>query len=388
MTERGQTAFDGYPRSNGSVGVRNHVLVLSTVGCANGAVTRIAREVPGVVPITHSGGCGTGMLDARLAVRTLAGMGTNPNVHSVLVIGLGCEAAMPALVAMMIAESGKPVEHLIVQERGVAATAAMGVEIARGMLEESARAEKAEAGLSSLVVGLECGGSDAFSGVSANPAVGVAADMLVEHGATVILSETTEMIGADHILAGRAKTPQVADDVLRIVKQTEVVARQLFGDERILAPGNIEGGLTTIEEKSLGCICKGGSSPINEVIDYAEQPTQKGLVVMDTPGYDIESDTGMAAGGAQIIVFTTGRGTPAGCPGVPVIKVVSNSATFGRMGDDIDINAGRILDGDASVEEVGREIFQCVVETANGAETKAERNGECQFGILKRFQSF
>ncbi len=389
LLQEGGVIFKGYKRENGAYGVRRHVLIVSTVSCANGVVSAIARTTPGVVPVTHGHGCGTGPHDTRIALRVLAGLGANPNVSAVVVVGLGCEVLRPNVVAETIGQSGKPVELLLIQDAGSVKTAQRGSEMAMALLQRAREEKRVDAPLESLVVGLECGGSDGLSGVIANPSLGVATDMLVRDGATVVLAETTEMIGTTHILQRRAATPEVAEKIGAMIGRVEGRVRAMGLDPQLaIAPGNMEGGLTCLSEKSLGCIAKGGSSAINEVIDYGLSPTRRGLVLMDTPGYDVESMAGLAAGGAQIIAFTTGRGTPAGFPAVPVIKIVSNSETYARMSDDIDVNAGRIIDEDLSIEDMGQHIHQVIMEVANGRLTKSEINGQDCFGFLKQYPSF
>jgi len=244
--------------------------------------------------------------------------------------------------------------------------------------------------VSKLTVGLECGGSDAFSGVTANPAVGAAADLFVGEGASVILAETTEMIGTAHILKRRGATPRLGEQVERLVNDHERHVRDSLGDlaGMVISPGNVEGGLSSITEKSLGCITKGGTTPIQEAIEYAGRPSKRGLIIMDTPGFDIESMSGMAAAGAQMIIFTTGRGSPAGFPGVPVIKVASNSGMYNKMVGDMDVNAGAIIDENKTIDEVGKEIFEFAVEVAGGRQTCAEINRSVPFSILKQGPSF
>jgi altronate dehydratase large subunit len=285
----------------------------------------------------------------------------------------------------------KPVETLVVQkDGGSAATTARGIEIAARFMAELKVQERVPVPVSELVVALECGGSDAFSGITANPAVGVAADRLVAEGATAILSETTEMIGTAHILKRRGATPELGEQVEKLVNDHEKKVRDVLGERAgmVIAPGNIEGGLSSITEKSLGCITKAGSSPINEVIGYAERPTKRGLVIMDTPGYDIDSMAGMAGGGAQMIIFTTGRGSVAGFPAVPVIKVASNAEMFRNMPGDMDVNAGTIADGDRTLDEVGQEIFDLVLRIAGGQQTCAEVNRSQPFNYLKQGPTF
>ena len=368
--------FQGYSRPDGSAGVRNYVVVMSSVACANGVVQAIGRELPEVKPIIHTEGCGRGLKDIAISTRTLAGLGKNPNVAAILVVGLGCEFIKAAGLADQIKATGKPVEFLVIQEQGGSRkTARLGIEIAGKMLAQANKLKRQEFGWDKLCVGLECGGSDAMSGVSANPMVGKAADWLVAQGATVILSETTEMIGTEKILAARCPSPEVAKRLFALIQEQEKQTKVLLGPLAglVISPGNIEGGLSSIQEKSLGCIIKGGTSPVQEVIEYAAAPSQKGLVIMDTPGSDIYSLTGMAAAGAQLMIFTTGRGTPAGFPIAPVIKVASNSQLFERMNDDMDLNAGKILEG-ASLEEAGKELVEFVQQVANGELVKAEIN--------------
>ena len=382
--------FMGYRRENGKVGIRNHVLVVSSVSCANGVVEAIGRALPDVVTVVHGYGCGYGRIeDVIVSGRVLSRLADNPNVGAVLFIGLGCEVLSPDRLVGEV--KGKPVEVLVVQkDGGSAATTAKGIQIAARFLAELKVQERVPASVSELVVALECGGSDAFSGITANPAVGVAADRLVAEGATAILSETTEMIGTAHILKRRGATIEVGEQVERLVNEHEKKVREELGDRAgmVIAPGNIEGGLSSITEKSLGCITKAGSTPINEVVGYAERPTKRGLVIMDTPGYDIDSMAGMVGGGAQMIIFTTGRGSVAGFPAVPVIKVASNAEMFRNMPGDMDVNAGTIADGDKTLDEVGQEIFDLVLRTAGGQKTCAEVNRSQPFNYLKQGPTF
>jgi altronate dehydratase large subunit len=366
--------FWGYRRADGSCGIRNHVVVMSSVSCANGVVEAIGRRLPAVKTVVHTEGCGRGLEDMAVSSRTLVGLGKNPNVAAVLIIGLGCEWIKAEDVARRVAEAGRPVEHLSIQDLGgtVRATAA-GVEIAAAMVEEAKSMERVACSWAGLTVGLECGGSDALSGITANPLAGWVADWLVGQGGRVILSETTEMIGTQHILARRAASPEIAEQVVRLVDGQQKKTEELLGDLAglVISPGNMDGGLSSIAEKSMGCIIKGGTSPLNEVVGYAEPPTRPGLVIMDTPGSDIFSLTGMAAGGAALFLFTTGRGSPVGFPIVPVIKIATNTGMFERLRDNMDINAGRLLDG-ATMDSLGTELKDLIRAVAGGAETKAE----------------
>ncbi len=374
--------FLGYERPDGSVGIRNHVAVIPTVSCANGVAGLIARSVPGVAALYHGHGCGRAGTDLDLHMRTLANLGKNPNVAAVLVVGLGCEVIKAEILVSSMAESGKPVEYLNIQkEGGSRRTAAKGAEIAARLLQEAGALKRKPFPLEMITLGLECGGSDAFSGVTANPAVGLAADWLVRAGGTVILTESTEMIGAGHILERRACSPEVAERVAGMVSRAEKRTREILGPMAwmVIAPGNMDGGMSSIQEKSLGCIVKGGSTAVTQVVDYAQVPDSKGLVLMDGPGYDTESLAGLAAAGAQVIIFTTGRGNPIGFPVVPVVKAASNSRLYRAMEEDMDVNAGTVLEG-KSLEEVGKEIIAEVKRVLDGGRTKAEIND--QQGIL------
>ena len=368
--------FFGYAREDGSFGVRNYLLVMSTVSCANGVVNAIARSVAESKAITHTEGCGRGPEDLAIANRTLIGLGKNPNVGAVLIIGLGCEFIRADFLAEVLAQSKKPVEYLLIQKEGGSRKCIeKGIKIANQLWEKIKSQPREKASWADLTLGLECGGSDAMSGVSANPVVGVASDWLVREGGRVILSETTEMIGAEKILAQRAKNKEVAEQIIKLVERQKEIAKQFLGPFAgiSITPGNIEGGLSSIVEKSLGCIIKAGSSQINQVVEYGENAGEKGLVIMDTPGSDIFSMTAMVAGGAQIIVFTTGRGTPAGFPIAPVIKISSTTELFEKMRDDIDFDAGVVLSG-KSIEQVGNDLIRLIQEVANGKITKAEQN--------------
>jgi altronate dehydratase large subunit len=362
---------------------------MSSVACANGVVEAIGRALPEVVTVTHGYGCGTGPQDLSVSYRALTGLMNNPNVGAALVIGLGCEALGTPLIMQSVQD--KPAECLVIQESGgSAATTNKGIEIAEKFIKTINKQKRMPTPVSELIVGLECGGSDAFSGVTANPAVGAAADRFVAEGATVILAETTEMIGTAHILKRRGATPEVSEQVEHLVNEHEKLVRDSLGDMAgmVIAPGNIEGGLSSITEKSLGCIMKGGTTPIQEVLDYAERPSKRGLVIMDTPGYDIDSMAGLGAAGAQIILFTTGRGSTAGFPAVPVVKISSNSRIYYNMPGDMDVNAGTIIDDDKTIEEVGREILDLSIEVANGKQTCAEINKSAPYNYLKQGPTF
>ncbi len=382
--------FQGWRRPDGRMGIRNHCLVLATVVCAAGVVRDVSRRLPQVVAVEHPHGCGRGGPDIGLQLKTLAGLVDNPNVGAAVLVGLGCEPLSVGLLQSALTESGKPVKSVVIQEAGGSKKAADQAEaMARQTLAELERMPRQEGRAADLTVALECGGSDTFSGITANPAVGKAVDRLVGMGGTAILSETTEMIGALNPLLRRAENEEVAAQLKEIVENQEAMTRRMLGPlaDRALAPGNVEAGLSTIAEKSLGCIAKAGSSPIREVLEYGQRPSKRGLVVMNTPGFDAESITGMAAAGAQAIIFTTGRGTPVGFPVVPVIKVSSTSELYHSMADDIDVDAGAVLSG-KTLDEVGEEILDFLLRVARGERTKAEINEQAIFAIAQTHQAF
>ena len=377
-------AFQGYRRRDGRVGVRNHVLVLASVGCANGVVERIGQALPEVVAVSHVYGCSQLGQDLAQTQRVLEGFASHPNVGAVLLIGLGCESLPTAEMAEKLASRGVICRRLTTQEEGGnRATFDRGVAIARELMAEVSHARREPVPLSELTLAVECGGSDAWSGVTANPATGIASDLVIGGGGTVILSEVTEFIGAEQLLAARAAGPEIAHQILEATLRRERDANRLGVDMRggQPTPGNIAGGLTTIEEKSLGAISKGGSTSVREFVGYAHRPSTRGLVVMDTPGNDPESVTGMVAGGAQLVIFTTGRGSPTGCPIAPVIKVCSNSATYRRLAEDMDLDAGTVVETGEPLASVGDRIFQNIIAVAEGRQTAAEAWGHREFAI-------
>lgn len=378
--------FLGYAREDGRAGTRNYIAVVAASNCAAHVVELVAKSfegeplppnVDGVRAFPHGDGCAQTIgPDTEQLERTLNGVLNHPNVSGALIIGLGCE------VNQVDAYLHGRVVGLTLQETGGtrATVEAARSEIQR-MMERAAEERRVELPASKIVLGLNCGGSDSFSGITANPALGVCSDLLCAAGGTAVLAETPEIFGAEHLLVRRARNRQVAERLLQMVAKYKAYLSQFegsnFNDNP--SPGNKKGGLTNILEKSLGAVAKAGTSPLTGVVDYAERIQTPGFVFMNTPGYDPPSLAGLGAGGVNLICFTTGRGSAIGFPTVPVIKVASNSFTYRRMTDNIDINAGRIADGDATVAEVGREIFEWVLRAASGETTAAERLGHHEF---------
>ncbi|MGB6063544.1 MAG: UxaA family hydrolase [Desulfomonilaceae bacterium] len=368
----------GYLRKTGEFGVRNHLLILPTVSCVNGVVQRIVKEVPEAAWITHAHGCGRGgPKDVQILFQILSRMVLHPNVGGVVLIGLGCEVSNTKNLASFVRNEGKPVEIFNVQEDGGSLkTAQKAADAARQIQDEIGNQQRVPMPWEKLLVAMECGGSDAMSGVTANAALGAVSDLLVEKGATAIFGENTEMIGTAHVLKRRAKNEQVAGQIEQMIARAEVLAHEIMGPMAglVISPGNMDGGMSTIVEKSMGCIFKGGSTAINQVVGYGEAPTESGLILQDGPGYDGDSMAGLAASGCQIMFFSTGRGTPAGFPIIPVIKVSSNSRTYAAMPDDMDINAGRLLEGE-SLQDLRSDMIDLLIRVINGEKTKAEANG-------------
>ena len=388
--------FQGYRRANGKFGTRNYIGIVSTVNCSATTSKYAAQKfdpsilaefanVDGVVPLVHKGGCAIqyGGEDHQQLTRTLAGVARHPNIGAYIVIGLGCETAQASFLMengglLQLGNSPSPKQPLVMNiqdQGGVAKTVARAVAQIREMLPDINKAQRESIPLSELMLGLECGGSDGNSGTTANPALGYCSDMLVAAGGTSVLSETPEIYGGEHLLTRRSVTRDVGEALLeRIQWWIDYTAK--FGQRIDINPsvGNKKGGLTTIYEKSLGAIAKGGTSALRGVFKYGEAITQKGFVIMDTPGYDPASVTGLVAGGTHVVCFTTGRGSCFGCKPVPTIKIATNTPMYDRMIDDMDINAGKILDG-VSLEDVGREIFEEVIAVAGGKKTKSEAQG-------------
>src|SRR3954466_13846901 len=383
--------FQGIVRADGRVATRNYIGILSTVNCSATVAKHVAEQfkgpaleafgnVDGVVALTHTVGCGMDSNGEGIDIlrRTLAGYARHANFAGVLIIGLGCEAnQMDALFFTQGLAQGPLLRAMTIQDKGGTAKAvAEGVAIVKDMLPDANRVKRETVPASHITIGLQCGGSDGYSGITANPALGAAVDLLVKHGGTAILSETPEIYGAEHLLTRRAQSRGVGEKIVeRIHWWEEYTARNKGEMNNNPSPGNKAGGLTTILEKSLGAVAKGGTTGLMGVYEYAQAVTAKGFVFMDTPGYDPVSATGQVAGGANMICFTTGRGSVYGCKPSPSLKIATNTAMYERMEDDMDFNAGAILDGSMTVQEAGQKIFELMLATASGEPSKSEKHG-------------
>lgn len=383
--------FMGIVRADGRVATRNYIGILSTVNCSanvshaiaerfKGAALAAYPNVDGVVPLTHGSGCAMDPDGEGLALlrRTLAGYARHANFAGVLIVGLGCESnQLDALKVAGELSEGPMLRTLGIQSSGgTRAAIDAGVATIESMLPEANKVLRQPVAAKHLVVGLQCGGSDGYSGISANPVLGAAVDLLVRHGGTAILSETPEIYGAEHLLTARAALPAVAEKLEERLRWWEDYTSRNHGEmNNNPSPGNKAGGLTTILEKSLGAVAKGGSSGLMAVVEYARPVQAHGLVFMDTPGYDPVSATGQVAGGATLLCFTTGRGSVYGCKPSPSLKIATHSGLYRRMNEDMDFNAGEVLDGTASVEDAGARLFALMLETASGGKTKSEALG-------------
>lgn len=379
--------FLGYQRPDGKVGVRNSVLILPASMCASDVARMVAAQVKNTVTFNNQLGCSQVHKDQQFIMDVMAGYAANPNVYGTVIISLGCENCQMDLVEAAVRErTNKPLAKFIIQEEGgTIRTVEKATRAAMKMVQEASMLQREPCPVTELIVGTECGGSDPTSGLAANVLVGEMSDRLVALGATSILSETTEFIGAEHILAARAKDEAVKDRLYEIIRRYEEHIRSVGEDIRDgnPSPGNKAGGITTLEEKSLGCIHKGGHSIINEVLDYAKPVNEKGLVIMDTPGNDMSSIAGMIAGGAQIIAFTSGRGAPTGHPIAPVIKITGNRDTYSAMEDNTDIDASGIIYEAGSLPKLGDQIMKEVFDVAQGKLTKAEALGFMETAVVR-----
>jgi altronate hydrolase len=383
--------FEGIVRADRRVATRNYLGILSTVNCSATVAHGIADHIKlhglsafpnidGVVALTHGSGCGMDVNGESMQVlrRTLGGYARHANFAGVLIVGLGCEAnQISALLGAEQLAEGAMLRTFSIQDTGgTAKTIARGVAMIEEMLPAANAVRRESVPASHLVLGLQCGGSDGYSGITANPALGAAVDLLVRHGGTAILSETPEIYGAEHLLTRRAVSTEVGEKLVARIKWWENYTARNNGEmNNNPSPGNKAGGLTTILEKSLGAVAKGGTTNLVEVYEYAEPVTAKGFVYMDTPGYDPVSATGQVAGGANMVCFTTGRGSAYGCAPSPSLKLATNTALWNRQEEDIDINCGEIVDGNSTVEEMGERFFHLMLDTASGKKTKSELHG-------------
>ena len=390
-----QPTFNGIVRPDNQVGTRNYIGVLSTVNCSASVARFIAQSaekkflpqfdnVDGIVALSHGSGCAMtpGGEGITLLQRTMAGYAKNPNFGGILLVGLGCEVnQIQTLMAGL--DPGPVLKSIEIQAAGgTQKTVEKGVEMIKGMLALANQVKRQPVGAHHIILGLECGGSDAWSGISANPAMGTAADLLIRHGGTAILSETPEIYGAEHLLTSRSASKDTAQKIIQRIKWWEEYTQRLGGEiNNNPSPGNLAGGITTILEKSLGAVAKAGTTNLMEVYRYAEKVTAKGLVFMDTPGYDVASVNAMIAGGANMVCFTTGCGSVSGFKPVPTIKLATNTAMYQRMAGDMDLNCGTIVDGCESIEETGKKIFDLILDTASGKKTCSESQnfGDTEF---------
>jgi len=383
--------FKGYKRPDGRKGVRNIVVVIPSVFCANKVAEKIAQNIEGVICLKHGVGCSQVGEDLEQTARTLINLANHPNVGGVLIVGLGCERFSPFEFYSEILKFGKPVEKVIIQEEGDSIQAiCKGTKLLKKIFYKVSCNKKEEIDISDLIIGLECGGTDAFSGIAANPSVGVASDILISYGGSAVFSESTELLGAEKILMKRCINEEVKKSLLRVINKTERELEistsnpNLQNRSNLISTGNFHGGISTVVEKALGNIEKAGKSTINGVLEFAETIKGRGLFLMDTPGHDGESTTGMVAGGAQIILFTTGRGTPTGFPIAPVIKITGNPQTYQKMKTNIDIDTSDIIKGEKSLTDMGTEIFDLVKKVASGEMTKAEIFGHDELFTIPR----
>jgi altronate hydrolase len=383
--------FLGYLREDGRVGTRNYIAVVAASNCAAHTAELIAESfdletlppnIDGVAAFPHGEGCGhTIGPDTEQLQRTLGGVLNHPNVAAAIILGLGCEVnQIDHYMGQGTPRTDRLVGLTVQGSGGTRATVDAARKAIAGMMDRASAEKRVETPASKIVLGLNCGGSDSFSGITANPALGVCCDQLAALGGTAVLAETTEIFGAEHLLVRRARNRQVAEKLLGFVAGYKSYLKRFGGSfDDNPSPGNKEGGLTNILEKSLGAVAKAGTSPLMDVVDYAERIASPGFVFMNTPGYDPVSLTGLAAGGVNLIAFTTGRGSAIGFPTIPVIKIASNSAIYKRMRDNMDVNAGRIADGDGTIAEVGQEIFDLLLRVASGEKTSSERLGHKEF---------
>jgi len=378
-------SFLGYPRSDGQVGVRNYIGIISTVVCANDVTLKISQQVEGTAAYLHDQGCTQTPIDLNTVKKTLINLGKNPNLAGVLLVSLGCESIVPEEIESEISKAGKPVKIINIQEvGGMLPAIAKGSNIAHDMVVEASKIEREEFDDSKLVIAVKCGASDTTSGLISNPSAGAALDKVNEAGGTCIFGETTEFLGAEHTLVRRAVNKEIGEKIINIVTRMENRTKRMGVDMRGGQPttGNIKGGLTTIEDKSLGAVVKSGTKAIDDVFEYGDKVTKKGLYIVDSPGREPEFLTAAAAAGAQIIIFTTGIGAPQGFPFVPVLKVTGNPNTYKKLYDHIDVYIEIPDKGEDKIKGAGEDIFNELKKIASGKKTKSEVLGYGQFSNI------
>ncbi|MGL1920925.1 MAG: altronate dehydratase family protein [Hyphomicrobiales bacterium] len=389
---KNERTFMGYQRADGGVGTRNYLAIITTVNCSATVAKLLAEaaekdglleefpNIDGIVPIVHGTGCGMSATDESYDTlfRTISGYAQHPNFAGVLLLGLGCEVMQVSnLMGERTVRSDGNYRYMTIQQMGgTRRTIERGLEQLREIAALANKAERVATPISEIMVGMQCGGSDGYSGITANPALGYASDLLVSHGGTTILSETTEIYGAEHLLTRRAVSEDVGQKIVSHIEWWEDYCARNGGEmNNNPSPGNKRGGLTTILEKSLGATAKSGTAPLTEVYKFAEKITKHGFVFMDSPGYDPVSVTGQIASGANMVIFTTGRGSVSGFKPAPTIKIATNSEMYERMSEDMDINCGDIISDGASIEDKGHEIFEMLIKCASGELSKSEELG-------------
>lgn len=387
--------FWGYPRTTGGTGTRNLVAVIPTVFCANHVAQRIASSVRGAVALPHPVGCGYPGPDQSLSAVMLRQMALHPNYGAVLLVGLGCERITCENLLHDMTGAQKPVESIKIQDVGGSTQAiARGASMAQSMAQALSKQQREQLSVEHLTLGLKCGGTDAASGMAANPALGIASDLLVSQGGTSILTEITELMGAEHIMARRAASPYVAAKILEIVQRNTELLRSAMqatpsthNAHMLVSPGNSDGGVTNVVEKALGGLKKAGKAPFAGVLNYATPPQGNGLYLMDGPGHDAEAVSGLVGAGANVVVFTTGRGTPTGFPGVPVIKITGTPTTWAHMRDNLDFDASHVITKGAALSDVGADLFDLILRVASGETTCAETLGHEELFVISRLMA-
>lgn len=382
--------FSGYRRADGRVGVRNHIAVMPGVICAEVAARKISEKVKGASFIYNPNGCGQCRKDSDVSLNILTGMLLNGNVYGALIVGLGCETLQKnEYLNALKAKTDKPIYYISIQEQGgIAKTVEAGVKIVRSLKKEANKCKREDIDISELILGLECGGSDPTSGLSSNPVLGVACDRIIESGGTAVLSETAEAIGAEHILRERGKTLEIGQSIYDAIIKWENDRSAESGEDirqNNPSPGNKEGGITTLSEKSLGCIHKSGTRPFDGLYEYGELIEKKGLFFLNATAFDVPNVCALVAGGAQVVAFTTGRGNPVGNPVAPVIKITGNKDTATRLSDIIDFDTSASIEGEKTLEQLGEDLLSCIVSVCSGESVKAELNGANEVSINQNF---